>query len=112
MKKSRNSGATAGCAPPPGSPTPFMDAAAYEATPRTVGKWIVPLAKAREMERKCNDAREHNAWMLEVARAAGFDSITAAIVAARKWSESQSPENRELSQPRSDHNTPSATTKP
>jgi hypothetical protein len=31
-----------------------MDAAAYEATPRTVGKWIVPLAKGREMERKFN----------------------------------------------------------
>lgn len=27
-----------------------MDAAAYEATTRTVGKWIVPIAKARKME--------------------------------------------------------------
>ena len=36
-------------------PTPEADAAAYEATPRTVGKWIVPLAKARKMERKCDE---------------------------------------------------------
>ena len=36
-------------------PTPETDAAAYEATPRTVGKWIVPLAKARKMERKCDE---------------------------------------------------------
>jgi len=36
--------------------TPEMDAAAYEATTRTVGKWIVPLAKAREMERQRNIA--------------------------------------------------------
>ena len=34
------------------TPTPETDAAAYEATTRTVGKWIVPLAKARNMERK------------------------------------------------------------
>lgn len=42
------------CSP---SSTPEMDAAAYEATTRTVGKWIVPLAKAREMERQRNEAR-------------------------------------------------------
>ena len=34
------------------TPTPETDAAAYEATPRTVGKWIIPLSKARKMERK------------------------------------------------------------
>jgi len=34
-----------------------MDKAAYEATTRTVGKMIVPLAKARKMERERNQAR-------------------------------------------------------
>jgi hypothetical protein len=33
-----------------------MDSAAYEATTRTVGKWIVPLANARELERQRNIA--------------------------------------------------------
>jgi hypothetical protein len=37
--------------------TPEMDAAAYEATTRTVGKWIVPLAKARQLERELDKAR-------------------------------------------------------
>lgn len=36
-----------------------MDKAAYEATTRTVGKWIVPLAKAQHVERlyetECKD---------------------------------------------------------
>ena len=36
--------------------TPEMDSAAYEATTRTVGKWIVPLANARELERQRNIA--------------------------------------------------------
>lgn len=39
------------------SATPEMDDSAYEATPRTVGKWIVPLAKARRMETERNQSR-------------------------------------------------------
>jgi len=34
------------------SDTPETDRASYEATPRTVGKWIVPLAKAKKLERE------------------------------------------------------------
>lgn len=38
-----------------------MDAAGYEATTRTVGKYIVPLAKARRMEADRNRWRnEHD----------------------------------------------------
>lgn len=42
------------CSP---SSTPETDAAAYEATTRTVGKWIVPLTKARKMERERDELR-------------------------------------------------------
>jgi len=35
-----------------------MDKAAYEATTRTVGKWIVPLAKAQHIERELKNLRE------------------------------------------------------
>ena len=38
------------------SETPEVDKAAYEATTRTVGKWIVPLAKAQSLERQRNFA--------------------------------------------------------
>jgi hypothetical protein len=40
------------------SSTPEMDAAAYEATTRTVGKWIVPLAKAQHIERELQNLWE------------------------------------------------------
>jgi hypothetical protein len=43
----------------PSDATPEMDAAAYEATTRTVGKRIVPLAKARKME------RDRDEWQLQ-----------------------------------------------
>ena len=39
------------------SSTPETDAAAYEATTRTVGKWIVPIEKARKMERERDELR-------------------------------------------------------
>ena len=35
-----------------------MDNAAYEATTRTVGKWIVPLAKAQHIEKELNGLRK------------------------------------------------------
>lgn len=35
-----------------------MDKAAYEATAKTVGKWIVPLAKAQHIERELVKATE------------------------------------------------------
>jgi hypothetical protein len=42
----------------PSSDTPRMDKAAYEATTRTVGKWIVPLAKAQHIERELQNLWE------------------------------------------------------
>lgn len=49
------------CSPPS---TPETDNAAYEATTRTVGKWIVPLTKARKIEIERNAMRE---WILLAA---------------------------------------------
>ena len=37
-----------------------MDAAAYEATTRTVGKWIVPVKKAQKIECERNSAWAQN----------------------------------------------------
>lgn len=51
-----------------------MDKAAYEATTRTVGKWIVPLAKAQHIERelvKISEKAEH----LAIALVTGNDAI-------------------------------------
>ncbi len=38
--------------------TPETDASAYEATTRTVGKWIVPISKARKIERDRSNITE------------------------------------------------------
>ena len=52
-----------------------MDAAAYEATTRTVGKWVVPLAKARKVERD-RDVLAARVKELEIVAdiAAGLDT--------------------------------------
>ncbi len=63
---------------------------------KNVGKAIWEMHAGKlEMER--NELLYHKQHMLAVARAAGFDCITSAIVAARKWAESQSSANAELS---------------
>ena len=41
------------------SDTPETNKAAYEATTRTVGKWIVPIAKAQKIERERDLAKDH-----------------------------------------------------
>ena len=43
--------------------TPLTDKAAYEATNRTVGKWIVPLAKAQYIEKKLHQLERELAAM-------------------------------------------------
>lgn len=48
-----------------------MDKAAYEATTRTVGKWIVPLGKAQYIERELNSVRAE----LEKQRDAALASL-------------------------------------
>ena len=47
-----------------GCGTPETDNSAYEATTRTVGKWIVPIAKAQKIERERDLAKDHLAALL------------------------------------------------
>lgn len=51
-----------------------MDKAAYHATARTVGKWIVPLAKAQHIERELGKITE-KAEHLAIALVTGNDAI-------------------------------------
>ena len=62
--------------------TPETDKAAYEATTRTVGKWIVPLAKARgielsgrEKELRLSALGEAVAWAIEVGQVIGGSKL-------------------------------------
>jgi hypothetical protein len=65
--KSNSPSNAAACSP---SSTPEMDSAAYEATTRTVGKRIVPLAKARKMERERDEWQFHALMKMTVKQLA------------------------------------------
>lgn len=46
-------------------------------------------AHIRNLQLDKEKAEAHNSHMLECAKAAGFDSLTEAITAAKKWKDSQ-----------------------
>lgn len=76
------------------TPTPEADAAAYEATTRTVGKWIVPLAKARKLERERDEASDSyvNAVNQLAAERALADRLATTL---KRWSNNDQA-NRDL----------------
>jgi len=75
--------------------TPEMDAAAYEATTRTVGKWIVPIAKARKMEADRDHWRNEHDRVVRKYQHRLMELATSAITA------SHYPENAEPTHPES-----------
>ena len=53
--------------------TPETDKAAHEARTQTIGKWIVPIAKARKLETERNEARkQRDELMTELQYFANF----------------------------------------
>lgn len=60
--------------------TPEADKAAYEATARTIGKYIVPLDKARKMERERDEARAEATRWQSIAEGRERDDVQGLLI--------------------------------
>ena len=78
--------------------TPRSAKCAYQARQQTIGKWIVPYAKAQELEIELNAAKEVAKYYADLARENGIKASIAenALTKEREWMHKNYSELREL----------------